>query len=204
MASPGMVNTGISYWEVQLALAVADTLQYMKKQMNITSLLSITKKIKHGYSVSSFGFIEGSPYINEFTSRSKYMLDDYISYFEREAKDIIPDAEDDFVDLCPIMGENFWRPVLIKSGIDPKLQRSFYNNIQVDHVYGIQSYFTCRERECISEILLGKTAQQIGDQLHLSRRSVENYIAIIKEKLNCCKKSEILQKVNQLKEMGLF
>ena len=48
-----------------------------------------------------------------------------------------------------------------------------------------------RERECLIQVLKGKTAKETGKSLHLSFRTVEDHIASLKEKLGCTHKREL-------------
>jgi len=52
---------------------------------------------------------------------------------------------------------------------------------------------TRRETEIASILLTGKTAVEISEQLHISRRTVEHHIENIKDKFHCRKKSELMQ-----------
>lgn len=56
-----------------------------------------------------------------------------------------------------------------------------------------QDELTKRELECLFFLLRGKTAAQIANFLFLSKRTVENHIVNIKQKLNCTKKSELIE-----------
>jgi DNA-binding CsgD family transcriptional regulator len=60
------------------------------------------------------------------------------------------------------------------------------------------SLFTKRQREIISQVLRGKTAIEIGYILHLSHRTVENYIAQVKEILDVKTKSAVIEKLFHL------
>lgn len=53
------------------------------------------------------------------------------------------------------------------------------------------STLTKREKEVIHFLLRGHTAKKIGETLGISRRTVENNIARIKEKTNCRTKAEL-------------
>lgn len=49
-----------------------------------------------------------------------------------------------------------------------------------------------REGECLFYVLQGKSARQIAELLHLSKRTVETYYQNIKNKLGCETKTELL------------
>jgi DNA-binding CsgD family transcriptional regulator len=53
---------------------------------------------------------------------------------------------------------------------------------------------TPRENECISYLVLGFTAKEVGKVLNLSHRTVEQYINNVKIKLGCTYRSELIRK----------
>jgi DNA-binding CsgD family transcriptional regulator len=55
-----------------------------------------------------------------------------------------------------------------------------------------------RERECFEQLVLGRSAKETARVLSLSYRTVEAYIASIKQKLNCHKKIQIISKFNNV------
>jgi DNA-binding CsgD family transcriptional regulator len=61
-------------------------------------------------------------------------------------------------------------------------------------------FFSKRERECINLIMQGRSAKHIGLQLHLSFRTVENYISNIKAKFYVSSKQELIDKIIFLME----
>lgn len=60
-------------------------------------------------------------------------------------------------------------------------------------IVGEQDRLSKREVECMFYLLRGKSAAQIADILFLSKRTVENHFANIKQKLNCNKKSMLVE-----------
>lgn len=68
-------------------------------------------------------------------------------------------------------------------------------------------YLTKREFEVLKYVVLGYTAKKIGKCLNISYRTVETYIEILKTKLSCVPKADIM--VNMVRsglihELGLF
>jgi DNA-binding CsgD family transcriptional regulator len=51
-----------------------------------------------------------------------------------------------------------------------------------------------KQGECLFYIAQGFTAQQIADEMHLSKRTIEYYIDILKMKLHCHTKNDLLKK----------
>lgn len=56
-------------------------------------------------------------------------------------------------------------------------------------------YLTKREKEILQHSIRGKTAKEIATLLYISRRTVEQHLEHIKQKLNVTSKSELIQKV---------
>lgn len=54
--------------------------------------------------------------------------------------------------------------------------------------------FTDRELECLFFLLRGKSASEIGHFLHLSKRTIEDYLVSLRIKLNCTSKSDLIEK----------
>lgn len=61
-----------------------------------------------------------------------------------------------------------------------------------------------RERECLQQLLLGKTAAEIGRSLHLSPRTVESYLEKLKEKLSCLSKRELFSRAQMFSKLRLL
>jgi DNA-binding CsgD family transcriptional regulator len=58
-------------------------------------------------------------------------------------------------------------------------------------------YYSKREMEVLSYIVTGKSAREIGNLLALSVRTVENYIANIKQKADCKTKVDLVLKFSK-------
>ena len=53
---------------------------------------------------------------------------------------------------------------------------------------------TVREKQCLAHVVSGKTSQESAEALGLSRRTVESYLEVLKSKLNCKNKAELIIK----------
>jgi DNA-binding CsgD family transcriptional regulator len=68
-----------------------------------------------------------------------------------------------------------------------------YNDLQIQQ----HNALTKRESEIMKHLLNGKTSRKIAEILQISFRTVENYIAHIKIKMNVSSKSELIDKILQ-------
>ncbi len=57
------------------------------------------------------------------------------------------------------------------------------------------TYFSVREAECMLLLIEGMTLVQAAKQLKLSTRTVEFYVSNMKKKINCKKKTILIEKV---------
>lgn len=78
---------------------------------------------------------------------------------------------------------------------------------QTSGVYSISGFdhkLSPRENECLFFTLQGKTAKEIAIILNLSRRTVEEYISSIKQKLNCTTKRDLILYCQEKEFMHIF
>lgn len=79
----------------------------------------------------------------------------------------------------------------------PKENKLKKNHIKSEYCYfdgKRKLYLTKRESQCFSWIIRAKQTKIIGERLDLSTRTVEKYIDILKEKLGCNSKMELMGK----------
>jgi len=75
----------------------------------------------------------------------------------------------------------------------PKAESYFELRQDVEAQYTFSDQLTKREAEVAEILLVGKTAAEISNDLHISKRTVEHHIENIKEKTHCRKRSELIQ-----------
>lgn len=111
-------------------------------------------------------------------------LKKYISYFHQEAAPLIKEA----FQKKHIMP--FGHNMPISRYFSEELERKFSNK-------NINYKFSRRQLECIDLLIKGFTAKEIANHLHLSFRTVEAYIELLKKKLNCKNKTELVIRLFQ-------
>jgi DNA-binding CsgD family transcriptional regulator len=99
-------------------------------------------------------------------------------------------------------------------GNDPDVSspRAFLEGVKNDPIslFGFEKYrkevesLSEREKECLQQLLLGKTAAEIGQSLHLSPRTVESYLENLKEKLSCDTKRELFSRAQLFSKLRLI
>ena len=80
-----------------------------------------------------------------------------------------------------------------------KKNKKIQNSYQISNFnYGIGNKLTKKQSTCIFLMLRGKTAKEIADIMGISRRTVESHMQVIKYKLSCNSKSQIIDKSIEL------
>jgi len=137
--------------------------------------------------IFSFATYSGNTQIiNTYLSKMD-LLNSFMEYFRDKAAPIIKQAEKEKL-ILPFNETLDIKSVLI--------------NIEDNEIFQLKSChdydLTDRQLECCLLLLKGKTAKEIGISLNLSTRTVEYYFEIIKTKLDCKNKSELILKLSKL------
>lgn len=105
----------------------------------------------------------------------------------------------EFIGVCGVNIDITGQALIKKSGRYDPTKKVFYLTTTSK-----TDYLTQRELDVLKFLLYGRTAKEIGLQLRISYRTVETHINLIKEKLGCRSKSEIISKALNLKLACLF
>jgi DNA-binding CsgD family transcriptional regulator len=137
----------------------------------------------------SFGFATSrynESIINSYLSNLG-LLRNFMNYFHENSSSMINQAKKENVFL-PF---NEQKPIITLRS--EELEEKFSDK-------KIKYKFSRRQLECISLLVKGFTAKEIADQLHLSFRTVESYIELMKKKLNCKNKTELVIRLMSIKK----
>ena len=110
-------------------------------------------------------------YVSQFNA-----LREFVRYFKAEHRQVFECAEEQGVDLAGLKQDAYFD----NENVVSCAPGSAGNN--ADPVYDSLSL---RERQCLHYLLEGNTAKEIARYLDLSYRTVEEYIANLKEKSGC-------------------
>jgi DNA-binding CsgD family transcriptional regulator len=176
----------------------------LRETFNLTQLCIVIQK--EGEKLHGYGFATmnqevdlTSTYLNQ-----QPLLRSFISYFREEMKDLIDKTQENQVNLAPYCGESFFRRSPIDDqSISSSKATEFLQHIKKDSL-GMKLHNTLsrRELECLEWLLKGRSARQIGEELNLSKRTIEEYLENIKNKLGCITKTEVFDQAILLKQMG--
>ena len=110
------------------------------------------------------------------------IIDDFSDEFILRTQKIMLQAENQIIELPPSMLPEINEMTSIGE-IKKKEYKVIYNDKNV--------LLSERQFECLSLISIAKSSKEIARSLNLSYRTVEKHIEIIKQKLNCKKRSDL-------------
>lgn len=176
--SPKFLIEGPQLWSEDSVFA--ESQKPIKNEFSMDQILHIGKKkdgIYHGYGFATTmqGYNLTNTYMNKLHLFKKFTL-----YFQDEAAANIRLASANKVDIASLIGKAFYE------GDIPQSDSAFLSQIQKTDT------LTPRERDCVTWLLRGRTASQIGQELGLSKRTVEHYLDNIKDKWGCHNKQELI------------
>ncbi len=123
---------------------------------------------------------------SNFWYNSIYSLQEFIAYFLIESKSILNKADKYSLALDEVIGKQFYETaeygnnfVANKGSNGNDLHQLLFN------VLFENKELTDRDQSILHGCLLGKSAKQIANDLHLSFRTVQNNTQQLKDKLNC-------------------
>lgn len=142
--------------------------------------------------------------LKEIITDNSDLLKKFNEYFLKELHNNIKIDCDDFIDLRKEMGDHYNKvDTGLRSKLGPTEKCSFLDSlglIDQEDVYRL----TPRELDCLKCLHMGFKAPETASMLNLSKRSVEKYIELIKNKLNCHTKRELFEKAKCLHLSNFF
>lgn len=141
------------------------------------------------------------------------LLDNFIEYFNSHSQPLIEFANQNLSNVLSLASSFIEDQQYFKSDL-PNAQSDLINIAEyqkmiaqkaekisensIDPITRLLPGLTKRQSECAHWMLLGKTAEETGMILNLSRRTVESYIDNMKKRLECYTKSDLIYKLVQL------
>jgi LuxR family transcriptional regulator, quorum-sensing system regulator SolR len=164
-----------------------------REEFNIDNGLVLVDKYDDYCELFWFGSIKGDHQAINFYINNMDLLRRFILYFKEKAADIIERANKERIVLPD-------KKIIIqgKSDLSKFSKRNnFIKAIRVEHyrLSGKYSHISLTEREfeCAVCMLEGKTAEHTGNDLGLSRRTVETHLSNLRSKVDCNTKSELAE-----------
>ncbi len=177
---------GVSLWEFNQHNPIW---QDGKKVFGYGNGISICQDTEDYREVYSFYARSTDPKVNNFYINNIDYLKNFKSEFVNTGAPLIKQAEENrfilpekHLNLVPKIQND--KPI-VQNRLEKK-PLIFTDN------FGQPIALTKRELCCIKWLAIGKSSKEISQQLDISHRTVENYIAVIKTKLHCNKTSKLI------------
>ncbi len=142
-----------------------------------------------------------------------YFLDQFVEYFQHRAQGIIKQCEKNCIEIMDIIQvsdfdhvtEEYRQKVLSNNA---QKQAAFLELMQTipqakkpeDKVSAIEKLpdLSLRQSQCAHLLLDGKTAEESGKILKISKRTVEEHIKAMRQKLQCANRTDLIMKLAAL------
>lgn len=171
----------------------------INNKFNMDLSLTIIEKNAKGIRGYAFASKPGIPYLDTLYLNEIPLFQLFIRRFKEEFKPVLAKLEHDLIDLGSLIGKSFFtkkvNPVAKVNNREKMLKM-----IGVD----LPPALTNAEKGIVKEISKGYTAKEIGEKLHLSKRTVEHYLESLKGNFNCSSKSHLVKKAQELSSLGYF
>jgi len=194
---PNALRRGISLMKSGKNEQYKDVQKQAWDKFNINFNLNIFDNYVEGVEAFGFGTRFQDHETEERLINELPLLRHFIKEFRQKHEVLLNKLEENAVDLSSSIGTIFYeRP---KEIILP-LERSLF----LRQIGCVAIELTPREKDIAKFLANGFPASYIKDQLHLGLRTVENYIAIIKDKLSCNTKVDLIKKTQELASIGFL
>lgn len=189
---PDELHSGVSFMRITSDENYRHILDTAWHKFGLNMVISI--QFKTSEAVESFGLCTKINHdrVEERLLRELPLIYRFIEYYRKENAKLIEHLHDHQVDLTP----------QFKSlNLQPKIPIPHSEKLDLllrQYGWEAAESLTLREFDIISFLAHGYPANYIAHELHLSVRTVENYIATIKSKLSCDSKAALINKSKQI------
>ena len=168
------LKTGIYFQEKVQDDQYQNTEKSLQDKFGIKYFCLFTRKCDDICYEFGFGRDPENSAIDLLIINNSGIINKFIAYFESEMASVISDMHNNSVNLQQeLCLHRVSKGIIPSIDIDHSKKTLFLKKIEPELPYRIE-HLTKREITCIKHILKGKTARQIGIELHLSTRTVGN------------------------------
>lgn len=191
LRSPSVLKGGLSLMKAGTNKAYAKVLKTAWDKFRINFNINIFEPCADGMEAFGFGSKFADHEADERILNELPLLRYFFHEFRKKHGKLFTLLQDNAVDLSEHMGPTFHeRP---KGIMLPLNRQLFLKEIGCASI----SHLTPREQDILRLLANGYPASYIREVLHLGLRTVENYIASIKNKLSCNSKVDLIKKARE-------
>lgn len=180
-----------------------EMLNLRRKKIDADHAMLTVNKTHEGVEAFCFYTSTHNPQIYNFYVNERVLLQTFMEYFKQEMTKELLSMQRNPANLLSAKKELFF-PKETKN-ILTSTQRGQFLKAMGKEVEGLLSLkLTSREKDTLFLLKTGKTAQEIAKSLFISKRTIEKYIEHIKFKLQCERRSEIIDRLTELERFGFL
>lgn len=198
------VKTGVYLYDSVQHSDFKTTMQCLENKYDTKHSCLMTRKVPQGAIIYGFALPAKRKEMESMLINQAPLLRRFIQYFENE--------------MSPVLKRMHEQPISLFSEMDVFLKKNRIGvpEIQLDEskIYQFltktsnnifwESKLTKREIEVVKVFLKGKTAREIAQILSLSKRTVEHHFTTIKDKLECCSRSELFERLQDFNDWNFL
>lgn len=194
---PNVLGSGISLMRAHPSDTKYKEVQRIAwDKFRINFNLNLFEKSAEGIEAFGFGTRFDDPGADERLLNEASLLRYFIKTFRKKHEKLFHLVVENPVNLSSYMGQVFYeRPKEIFLPLD---RERFLSRLGCQSILSL----TPREKDILKLLTNGFPASYIKEELHLGIRTVENYIATIKCKLDCSSKAELIKKAQEIALTG--
>lgn len=133
-----------------------------------------------------------------------FLFEQFIHYFHQECAPFLDEIEAEPISLLPVKGERFYDiPQLaqtLEDGAVKELLGAMGAAQQVKAYLGL----TSSQQRLLASLHQHHGVKSVAADIGLSPKTVENYLCVIREKLECFDKASLIEKAKTFDALGLF
>jgi len=189
---PSLIPSGINLMQACPVGKYKQVLDAAWDKFQINFNINLTKKIPEG--IEAFGFASrfNDPYAEQRLLNELPLLHHFTKMFRTKFSKLFRMIDEHPIDLPSQFGSVFYENS--REPVIPIKRDQFLRKIGLESILTL----TPREIDVAKWIANGYPASYIAQQLQLNKRTVENYIVAIKDKLSCSSKVELIQKAQEI------
>jgi DNA-binding CsgD family transcriptional regulator len=195
---PEYLQRGISLMKATHDKDYKKVLDIAWKRFNINFNLNIVNTVPEGIEAFGFGTQSNDFHTEEQLLNNLQKLRDFTKTFKSNNETLLRLVENYQVDLPSQFSQRYFeRPTSLMIPFD---KETFFNLTDFKEILSL----TQQEQNILRLVASGYPADYIAARLHLSKKTVENYLSSIKIRLGCSSKIELIQKAQRIEATGYF
>lgn len=198
LRDPNTLQKGITLMKASANAEYKLVLDTAWKKFRINFNINLINTIPEG--IEAFGFASrfNDSHADQRLLTNLPLLRYFTNVFRKEHKKLFQLIDDNQINLPNQFGPQFYENSI--TPVIPNNRDEFLRKMGFASILSL----TPREIDVLKLISNGYPASYIAKQVHLGKRTVENYIATIKCKLACDSKVELIQKAQEIASTGYF